>query len=280
MGGRWPGPGAGIQHEAAGMSRSGCAGKSWGPRPDPPSAAGRTRIPQGPPAPLAGTRDPGAPRHPSLQGQGYVASHRDTVGIGCTGGASGGLCARLCGGTRDDPLPGPPHSEVTPAMAALSQGYPIQELSHPWIRTGGSLGSPSPGCSLWECIAHCREGWNHVLQGEIQAHGALIKGMPYHREQIPPGCPGRVSSRPGTDPTWAIRCVGRGEADPGIRGQGESLGRRVPLGTGRRFPPRDPSGSHVSRVTPSGSLVVEAARIPRNGGRRSRGTRGRRRRRG
>lgn len=262
MGGRWPGPGAGIRHEAAGMSRSGCAGKSWEPHPDPPSVAGRTRAPQGPPALPAGKRDLGAPRHPSLQGQERVTSHRETVGMGGTGVASGGLCAHLCGSTQGDPVPG--HSEVTPAMVAPSLHQDWGATLFPQSR-GFPVGMHSP---LGRGLEPCPAGYDPGLWCPDQRD-------PPSKGADPIWMPGQGFLTAGNRSHLGDQVCGeRGEADPGIRGEAESLGRWVPVGTGRRFPPRDLSGSHVPRVTPSGSQAVEGARIPAEWGRRIPGNAG------
>lgn len=120
---------------------------------------------------------------------------------------------------------------VTPCPGILRS--PLPWLPHPCIRTGGPLCSPSPEGSLWECIPHWGEGWNRVLQGRIQAYGALIKGIPHHREQIPSGCPGKASSRPGIDPAWAIRYAGREVRQiPGSGGKRSPSGGGFPWGLG------------------------------------------------
>lgn len=230
MGGRWPGPGAGIRHEAAGMSRSGCAGKSWEPHPDPPSVAGRTRAPQGPPALPAGKRDLGAPRHPSLQGQECVTSHRETVGMGGTGVASGGLCAHLCGSTQGDPVPG--HSEVTPAMVAPSLHQDWGATLFPQSR-GFPVGMHSPlGRGLEPCPAGYDPGLWCPDQRDPPSQGADPIWMP-GQGFLTAGNRSRLGDQV---------CGERGEADPGIRGEAESLGRWVPVGTSSRSQriPRSP----------------------------------------
>lgn len=180
------------------MSQSGCAGKSWGPRPDPPSAAGRTRAPQGPPAPPAGTRDLGAPRHPSLQGQGCVTSRRDKWEWGAKEWQVGVFVPTFAAAHRVTLRLG--HLILRSPLPWLSQGYPI-----PASGLGGAtrfpqswlfpVGMHSP---LGRGLEPCPAGWD---PGSWCPHGAQIKGIPHYREQIPPGCPGRAFSRLGFDPT-------------------------------------------------------------------------------